>query len=268
MIVLRGPTTASGTTSATLTVPAGTLTGDFMLIVAEFNNLLVVPTPAGWTPLPGMPLDSGGSRMYAWTKTATAPEASVAFTGITDHIAATMFVFNGVDLSGGIAYTSNAALTAASVNVSFPSLAGSPVTPGDAVLFFSTSEVDTSTGQLSNYSLPGIDEPLATGWSGSFNTSSGGGGGLIWAGGIARTGQETGGVATLVTSSRQVKMVISLTEASDPNDYVSNFQALTVVQSVAGNDAAVTNFQVITVLQVPPAPPSSNRRRGFMSFIP
>ena len=40
---------------------------------------------------------------------------------------------------------------------------------------------------------------------------------MIWAGGISRTGQEADGVATLLTASRQSKMVISLFEASDPN---------------------------------------------------
>lgn len=79
LIEFRAATTATGTGSLTLTVPAGTASGDVLLAqVAHVSGAATLTVPSGWTPVR---TDSNGSAVTSglFLKTAAAGEPSAVF---------------------------------------------------------------------------------------------------------------------------------------------------------------------------------------------
>lgn len=202
---------SGGTTSLTVTKPAGTIQGDVLVApLSVFNS--TIATPSGWTLLPGTPrvLEVGtGSfrRLYVFTKVAGASEpANYAFA-----IAASTQVSGGIAAYSGQAATINASgggtSDADGTTVSTGSI--TPTVNGCTVVSMFGTDVYNTDGPT-GWSVPGTTERFDVSDLTTFMTTALVDETQVTAGAVSRTG-TIGGL-----SPARMAAIIALAPASGP----------------------------------------------------
>lgn len=193
MPTFRSAATASsgGTTSLTITKPAGVAQGDFLVApLTTFNATM--STPSGWTILPTFPrLEEVGTgsfrRLYAFTKVAGASEpANYAFA-----IAASTQVSGGIAAYSGVhATTPINASTGNSIDGDGTTVGTGTITPtvNDCTVIFMFGADVYNTDGPAGWSIPSATERFDVSDSTTFMTTALADTTLATAAAISRTG--------------------------------------------------------------------------------
>lgn len=215
-VALRGTSTNTGTsTSISVNKPAGVVQNDVMIaVIAKEGNTANATAPAGWTLIAGTNLGGGTNRNgTVFYKVAGAAEgASYSFTlgSGTNHVAATIVAYSGVDVSGPTPFD---VAPASSLN-----LGGSGATTATAL---SLTTVTNSAGIVMCTMAAGSN-PSWSAWTTTSpgaltevadiaegNGSDGASAGVAWA--IKSSAGATGnGTATLSPGERNGAILIAL----------------------------------------------------------
>lgn len=215
-IALRGTSTATGTTtSITVNKPAGVVLNDVMIaVIAKEGNTANATAPAGWTLVAGSDLAGGTARNgTVFYKVAGGAEpANYSFTlgAGTNHVAATIVAYFGVDVSGPTPFD---VAPAASLN-----LGGSGATTATAL---SVTTITNNAGVVMCTMAAGSN-PSWSGWTTTSpgaltevadiaegNASDGASAGVAWAT-KSSAGATGNGTATLAPGERNGAILIAL----------------------------------------------------------
>lgn len=279
---MRQPTSGASTGNVVLAPPPGTSDGDFLILAVESNGGQPVAAPAGWTELGSSPQDTGAgqTRLSVFRKVAGAAEGSTTIIDPGDHLAAVMFAFFGVDISGTVGWTQGDT-GGSSTAVTFPKISAGNMDAGDFCLHLCAFQTDTTSNQLASFTsaeLELLGNPYDTG---SYATNQGNGGGIIWGAGFSIAGNETDATAVLVSASPQARLTVTmkpdatasaqtlasrLTLATIPGvdeAQVARVAIGTAARPLSADEVQVPRLTLGFVVEI-----ASGRRRNYSQFVP
>lgn len=215
-VALRSTSTSTGTTtSISVNKPSGVVANDVMIaIIAKEGNTGNATAPAGWTLIAGSDLAGGTARNgTVFYKVAGASEAaSYSFTlgSGTNHVAAAIVAYSGVDVSGPTPFD---VAPASSLNLggsgatTATALAVTTVTNNAAIVMCTMAAGSNPSWSAWNTTSPGSLTEVADITEG--NASDGASAGAAWA--TKSTAGNTGnGTATLSPGERNGSILIAL----------------------------------------------------------
>lgn len=212
-----GTLTASGTTSATVSAPAGLASGDLEFIFCESSDSTTAAgtpnTPSGWHKLFEETQGSGSSgvtTLTIFTRLNAGSTAGVLVDGVGDHVALARTYWSGhsvgdvttdIDVgTGNGGNTGNPVCTALTTTANNSIVVAVASITRDAAATTNSASVTNAT--LGNFDTKGKWDEVA-----DFTTSSGAGGGIVaWESQLVTAG-TTGNTTISVTTSAQWRSV-------------------------------------------------------------
>lgn len=268
---VRSVTNGGSTGNVVLAAPTGHQANDIFLLLCESNVTEVVAAPTGYTAIPGSPWANGDTRLSVfWKRATSSSEGSTTVVDPGNHLACHLMAIKEAVTSGSPfeSIVSDTSLSTPSVNVTCPAV--TPAGEGRMVMHITGQGTDTSANQLASVTTPEFDTTVPIS-AAAYNTSLGGGGGIVRVAGIAAQGGVTvNSFITLATAARQINL--SIVFIPDLSTYVSQVQVGRVNMGFPllpddFNRLSVNRINLGFVLK-PGAAPVATRRRGFMHFVP
>jgi len=275
----RGVSWNASTVAIAVTLPTGTVEGDFLVLATESASGQVLAPPTGFTEAPNSPQDDGANtRLSVFYKAVGAAEPSVSIADSGDHVNAVLFAFHGVTTTGLL--QTAGAIEGSDNSVTFPVIAEADIRGGDLVLHLAALHDDwIKVTDITANSLALPDQPNVTGL---WQSGHGHDGGVLWVFGYSKTGAATDSTATL--NGNPAKGLFTLTIEPDPatsNQQVvsrlsfNGFAGKTTEQQISrvGLGAAARSVKADEI-QVPRlalamiVETKNNRRRNYGHFTP
>jgi len=203
---------ANGTT--TYALPSGWQAGDLHLWYVETANDATVPSPpAGWAEVPGSPQGTGAAggttstRLSVFYRFAQAGDGSATLSGTYNHNIGFILGFSGVDPTTPFDVTPAGDVEASAVTgVTYPGV--TTTTDGAMIVFAATSQIDTSTQQITAATFAGLASVSGPEW---YQITFGNGGGVYVFYGVKTAAGATGtGSSTAATATTQGRLTIPL----------------------------------------------------------
>lgn len=204
---------AAGTGAVTPALPTGVAANDIVILVATTiaGGTMTITANGSittWTALTGSPIDvTGGEKLWVWWGLYSSGSTGPTVTPGSDHSVAATFAYSGANTSAPIDVSATGSEATSDTSFSFATGISSSVNETKAIVVY-TSGTDSNTGQggtPANTSLTTVTLRA------EYNTTSGGGGGFVFADGDKATAGTLGTwTDTMVTATPKAYIAFNL----------------------------------------------------------
>lgn len=261
-------TTGSGTGAISLAVPAGTVSGDALVVAIATDDVDAVVVPAGWTQAAGSPLSTtsgGGVRLTVAYKIAGASEPAFTAADPGDHWVGQMVRITG-DLVSPLAVRGSASRVSVNegTEAAIPSLSAAQAQEGDFLLLCAADAAWIASSVVGTPRFLG-DGVTDEGYHDFIGTSSGTDSSVWMSAGHVE--QDAPSAFVNYASNRTSVLLALAIEATAANQAgVDAMELVSVVDNLTG--AGIEGMELVTVLVEAPPPGSGDSALGFMGFVP
>ena len=163
----KGSNNAGGGTTLTMTVPAGVVNGDVMVMSIFLHSSVGITDPSGWTVLD----TGGGSQSHLYWRVASSEPASYAVTIGSEKATGVIIALSGADTSlpGSTQHAFNFGTSATLSAIALGTFSSN----NGIDLFFGGTATGTTTGQPASYTEPTNGSSTNTGGGAGTRSTSG-----------------------------------------------------------------------------------------------